>query len=361
VLGGGITAIVTIATSRGTKARTANRAVTAGALPNGPLSRLNVAGPLALAPDGALYVTNVPGRGSAPGDRVLVRLPDGRFRVIAGNGDIGFSGDGGPAVRARLASVSDLAVAHDGTLYIADGGRVRAVDRDGLIHTVVGNGRPLRTIANDTAALSAALGTTQTHGDPLQITLSPSGHLYIATAKSQILRLTADGRLRTVRALVTSGPGKGPLGGPYPIAVDAHGNIDVGGGPGGWTVWQVAPNGIAHLVSGHRFARGSGSTFPVLQLGPGSAVYAAAGAIFQIKTHKLIPVWTFDRPLSTIDSRHLNGQDFPLTYFTLSPHGTLYADDLPGAISGYEEHQQLLTIANGHVHLLWQETNTTPK
>ena len=84
-----------------------------------------VSPPLAVGPTGALYVADV------ARDRILVRLPDGRFRVVAGDGKAGFSGDGGPAVRAELSGISDLASAPDGMLYIADSGRVRTVGRDG--------------------------------------------------------------------------------------------------------------------------------------------------------------------------------------------------------------------------------------
>jgi hypothetical protein len=364
---GGAAIVVAVWGSVGARAPGGAAGATAGVLPNGPFVALHVAGSLAVAPDGALYVANVPGRGSGLGDRVVVRLSDGRFRAVAGSGAVGFSGDRGAAVRAELSDVSDIAVAHDGTLYIADGGRVRVVGVDGVIHTIVGSGRPARMIANGTAALSAALGTAAlgsgvSRGDPLRIALSPAGQLYIATSAPQILRLTATGRLDTVRAVVTSGPGKGPIGGPYPIAVDTHGNIDVGGGPGGWTIWQVRPNGTAHLVAGPpRFARGSGGTFPVLRPGPGGAIYAGVAAIYRIQPHKLVPEAALDRPLVLINTRRLNGQVFPLSNFAFSPNGTLYADDLPGAISGFEEHQQLLSIANRHVDLLWQETNPTPR
>ena len=60
-------------------------------LPEGPYANLTVAGPLAVAPSGALYVADV------DREQVLVRLPDGRFRVVAGDGKKGVSGDGGPA------------------------------------------------------------------------------------------------------------------------------------------------------------------------------------------------------------------------------------------------------------------------
>ena len=48
-------------------------------------------------------------------------------------------GDGGLAREAKLAYPKGVAVAADGTVYFADGTNIRAVDKDGLISTVVGN------------------------------------------------------------------------------------------------------------------------------------------------------------------------------------------------------------------------------
>jgi hypothetical protein len=359
----GVAAAVAVLTISGARSPSASAAATAGVLPNGSLATLHVAGPLAVAPDGALYVTD--GAGLEPGGvRVLVRLPDGRFRVVAGTGKRGFSGDGGPAVRAELSDVFALAVAPDGTLYIADGGRVRTVTPNGVIRTIAGSGQPARTIANGTPALSAPLGSTRS-GPPLSIALSPAGQLYISTGQ-QILRLTAAGTLDAIRAIVISGQGNladraargRQLSGFDRIAVDAQGNIDVAGGPGGWSVWQVTPDGTAHLASGDQYAHGNGGAYPLLQRGPGGAIYAAAGSpgIFRVEPHKLVPIAAFNGPLS----RPLHGQAFLPLYFAFSPNGTLYADDEPGG-TAFDAHQQLLSISTGQVSLLWQETNHTPK
>jgi hypothetical protein len=111
--------VATVASSSGARSP-AGRSASAGVPPNGPLAMLNIAGPTAVAPDGALYVADDPGTGIESDDRVLVRVPHGRFRVIAGTGKRGFSGDAGPAVKAELSDISGLAVAPAGTLYIAD-------------------------------------------------------------------------------------------------------------------------------------------------------------------------------------------------------------------------------------------------
>jgi streptogramin lyase len=76
----------------------------------------------------------------------VVRKVDARtglIRTIAGTGEHGFSGDGGPAVKARLSSPHSIALDGAGGLYIADIGnhRIRRVDLEtGLIETVAGNG-----------------------------------------------------------------------------------------------------------------------------------------------------------------------------------------------------------------------------
>src|SRR6185503_10683931 len=62
--------------------------------------------------------------------------------TVAGNGEQGFRGDGGPANMARLSGPWRLAVNAAGDLFIADAGnnRVRKVTSNGVISTVAGNG-----------------------------------------------------------------------------------------------------------------------------------------------------------------------------------------------------------------------------
>jgi hypothetical protein len=62
--------------------------------------------------------------------------------TIAGNGSLGFSGDGRQASVAALSHPQGLALDTSGNLYVADSGnnRIRRVSPNGVISTVAGNG-----------------------------------------------------------------------------------------------------------------------------------------------------------------------------------------------------------------------------
>ncbi len=318
----------------------------AGVLPAGKVVALANAGPLAVAPDGALYVADIARH------RVLVRLHDGRFRVIAGDGRDGFSGDGGLATRAELSTITDVAVSPSGDLYIADGGRIRVVGRDGIIRTVAGDGRPLPTahrqplaqIVAGTPALSAALGAPRAVSyDAPMIAFSPGGQLYISTGL-QVVRLTAHGTLTSIRAVVAdSSLGlHGPLRGFGPLAVDRDGDIDVAGF-NGWSVWQITPAGVAHEVGeGGSGARRSGGGYSVLERAANGRVYAENGPeLLEIDGRQLVRAHSF-------------GDAFWLTYFAFAPDGGIYADEIAGD-SGFEARQQLREIKRGTSALLWEQ------
>ena len=244
--------------------------------------------------------------------RVVVRLPDGRFRVVVGTGRMGFSGDGGPAVDAELTRVTDLATRADGSLYIADGGRVRVVSPDGVIRTVAGDGEPGGTVADGTPTLSASLLAPL---NSLSIALSPSGQLYVCTG-NQLLRLNY-GKLETIRAVVVpSGPVKGPLEAVGQVAIDVNGNIDVSG-YNGWAIWQITPIGAA-TEAGPPEARRSGGDTSVLERAPDGSVYGEMGP-------KLVKI-DAQKAGGHVQLRRL----LLLTYFAFGADGTIYADEIPG-------------------------------
>jgi uncharacterized protein (TIGR03437 family) len=104
----------------------------------GPAVRAALDFPAGLAVDAAgnLYIAD------QHNDRIRRVSPDGMITTVAGTGEPGFSGDGGPATGAQLDYPADVALDAQGNLYIADmyNNRVRRVDRNGIITTVVGNG-----------------------------------------------------------------------------------------------------------------------------------------------------------------------------------------------------------------------------
>lgn len=155
--------------------------------------RLRLEAPRELAVAGeSLLVTN------AGTDQVLRRMPSGALRVIAGSGRVGYAGDGGPATRAALDDPGGLAVAADGTIYIADtsNNRIRAISRAGIITTVAGDGR----------VGSSGVGGPATRADvsgPTAVAIGLSGRLYIAD-QAGIQVVTSRGTLAT---LIRGGPG----------------------------------------------------------------------------------------------------------------------------------------------------------
>ena len=66
----------------------------------------------------------------------------GKIVTVAGTGIAGFSGDGGPAISARLNKPYGIVVDDSGVVYFADNGnnRIRKIDKTGKIATVAGNG-----------------------------------------------------------------------------------------------------------------------------------------------------------------------------------------------------------------------------
>ncbi len=103
---------------------------------------LNEPAALVVSDGGVLYIAD------QSNNRVrAVDLATGMIRTVAGTGTAAYNGDGMAATETGLAGPGGLALAADGTLFIADSfsGRIRAVDPvTGFIRTVVGGGGEYR-------------------------------------------------------------------------------------------------------------------------------------------------------------------------------------------------------------------------
>ena len=226
---------------------------------NGPSLGLatsyQLTGPLGVAVDrgGDIYFTD--------GNRVLeVDRATQQLEVVAGTGAAGFSGDGGPGPLAKLSGPNDVAVAPNGDVYFQDGNRVRKVSAaDGVISTVAGDGR-VGSSGNGGPALRASLdfGSPRTAvvGLSDSIALGPDGDLYLAeTANNEVQKVSlASGIITTV-----AGPGIhcAPLDGlcqtashpcaPVGVAVDGSSNIFVVTGCGSIRE-RVAATGVTSTI-----------------------------------------------------------------------------------------------------------------
>jgi DNA-binding beta-propeller fold protein YncE len=114
----------------------------------------------------------------------MIDATTGIIRTVAGNGTFGFSGDGGPATEAAFAQIEGIVVDDSGNLYISDMGnhRVRRVDLEsGVITTAVGTGSC--HIRGD-GGLATAADVCAPHG----LAIDGGGNLYIADRSNQLVR-----------------------------------------------------------------------------------------------------------------------------------------------------------------------------
>jgi subtilase family serine protease len=155
----------------------------------------------------------------------------GVITTVAGNGTQGFSGDGGPATGASLSSPENVAVDSEGNLFIADlaNHRVRRVDAvTGVITTVAGNG---------TAGFSGDGGpaTSASLASPSGVAVDSNGDLFIADRSNQRVRkVDASSGVITTVAGSNALPGFSGDGGlatnarladPFDVAVNSAGNV----------------------------------------------------------------------------------------------------------------------------------------
>ncbi len=157
----------------------------------GPATSANLASPQGLVFDSAgnLYIAD-----SAHGRVRMVSASTGIISTVAGGGT-GALGDGGPATSATLKSPVDLALDGHGNLYIADSadGRIRLVNAaTDTISTVAGNG--------NTGESGDGGPATNAEIDPIGIALDGTGNLYISNEVNEVRRVPASGGVITTVA-----------------------------------------------------------------------------------------------------------------------------------------------------------------
>ena len=252
---------------------------------NVPATQAPIYLPSALAVDGAgdLYLADTINN--------RVRRVDAVTHIIvtvAGNGSAGDSGDGGPAISAEITNPSGLALDGAGNLYIADTGNnaIRRVDAvSGTITTVAGMlGQPGYT-GDGNPAISAKLN------GPQGLAITASGDLLIADTTNAVIRAVtaSDGKIQTIAGTGTAGySGDGilattaQLSDPSDVAIRGDGAIAIADLSNnrvrlftvGGNIATIAGNGTAG------FSGDYGSATQAELQGPAAVTFDPAGDLF---------------------------------------------------------------------------------
>jgi uncharacterized protein (TIGR03437 family) len=134
----------------------------------------------------------------------------GTLTLVAGTMHAGFSGDGGPAVKAELNTPLGLAVDSKGNLYIADSvnNRVRVVSPAGIINTFAGNGQTGDSLPAQPTSLPSPIygdggSPTQAYLHlPSGVAVDSSGNVYIAdTNHNRICEVSTFSSLTTITTI----------------------------------------------------------------------------------------------------------------------------------------------------------------
>jgi DNA-binding beta-propeller fold protein YncE len=189
----------------------------------GAKAKFNGMHSLAVGPDGGVYLADT------WNNRVRKFDPkSGTVSTFAGTGEKGFSGDGGPAVKAKFGGCFCVSFDPAGkNLYVTDldNRRIRKVDlASGVVTTVAGNGQ--RGVPKD-----GEEATKQPLVDPRAHAVDAKGNLYILERGGHALRVVGtDGRIRTVAGTGKAGMGSGnalaaAMNGPKHLCIDRDGTV----------------------------------------------------------------------------------------------------------------------------------------
>jgi len=211
--------------------------------------------------------------------RMITR--DGAIATIAGTGAAGFSGDGGPAVAAQVGYIHGVAIGASGDIYIADpsNSRVRKIS-NGVISTVAGTGQA--GYSGDGGPATAAQLV------PAELAFDQLGNLYVSdTGHNVIRKVNLAGIISTVAG--TGAGGYSGDGGPasqaalnYPsgLAVDPDGNLYIA------DLWNAAIRKVDARGNVSTFASGISGVFGLTADSAGN-LYATAPQ--EATIYKIVP------------------------------------------------------------------------
>jgi len=149
--------------------------------------------------------------------------------TVAGTGEKGYAGDGGPATQARLNNPFGIVKGPGDELYVCDTGNhaIRRIATNGLITTVAGTGKAGYS-GDRGPALKAELN------EPYEVRFDKAGNMYFVEMRNHVVR-RVDALTQTITTL--AGTGKAGYSGdggsarsamlnqPHSIQLDPHGDL----------------------------------------------------------------------------------------------------------------------------------------
>ena len=231
---------------------------------SGPALKARIDRPFGLAIDKKdnLYIAD------RRNNRVRKVNPSGIITTAAGDGGFFYMGDNGPAYRASVAGPTGVAVDDKGNLYIADrnNNRVRVVDNQGMIRTVAGTGRQHYNGETELAR------DTNLHL-PFGLTIDNKGRLLIIDRSHYRIRRVdpLKGKIETLagnghkKFAGDGGPATGAnLNFPHGIAVDKKGNV-IFSDKGHFRIRKISPDGIIQTIAGNGERGNVGDGIPAMK------------------------------------------------------------------------------------------------
>ena len=314
----------------------------------------NVGGPFGVSagPDGALYVCEI-------ATHVIRRIDQksGKATTVAGSGQAGYAGDGGLATKAKLNEPYEVRFDTDGNMFFVEmkNHLVRRVDaKSGVISTVAGTGQA--GFSGDGGPATKAMLKV-----PHSITLDGAGNLYICDIGNHRIRRV---ELKTGTISTFSGTGERkltpdgakvagtPLNGPRALDFDGKSNLFLALREGN-AVYRIdlKSQSLHHLAgTGKKGYSGDGGPAKLAALsGPKGIAVGPQGDVYLADTesHTIRVVRAATGIIETLvgDGKQGDGPDGdPLKCRLARPHG-VFVDRLGGVFVGDSSNHKVRVLA----------------
>lgn len=312
----------------------------------GPATAAELSYPWGLAIDrlGNIYVAD------EANERIRVVTTSDTIRTIAGNGIMGFSGDGGYATDAELNGPTGLAIDIYGNIFVSDmyNQRIRKITSSGIISTIAGN---------DTSGYSGDGGpaTAAELNYPQGLCIDRVGNIYISDQENNVIRkVNTSGIISTIAGTGIAGySGDGglaiaaELNNPFSVSFDQRGNLFIADSYNS-CIRMVDANGVISTIAGNGVSgfSGDGGAATAAQLDwPTDVKVDSTGNIYIVDfSNQRVRMVNPDRIINTIagtGASGYNGDGIPATTAELYNPGFLLIDNKENVYVSEEWNQRI--------------------